>query len=63
MLEENVLRISKIGWNNIVKLWFMAPIEQFFVTLNAATPMLFVRFDKRGDRQKVVVMQYLWRKT
>ena len=31
----------------------MAPIEQFFVTLNVATPDLFASFDKRKDRQKV----------
>ena len=31
----------------------MAPIEQFFVTLNVAMPDLFARFDKRKDRQKV----------
>ena len=30
----------------------MAPIEQFFVTLNVATPDLFASFDKRKDRQK-----------
>ena len=32
---------------------YMAPIEQFFVTLNVATPDLFARFDKRKDRQKL----------
>ena len=28
----------------------MASIQQFFVTLNAATPDLFARFHKRTDR-------------
>ena len=32
---------------------YMAPIEQFFVTLNVATPDLFARFDKRKDWQKL----------
>ena len=32
---------------------YMASIQQFFVTLNAATPDLFARFHKRTDRQKV----------
>ena len=33
---------------------YIASIEQLFLMLNAATPTLFNRFDKRGDRHKVM---------